>query len=101
MRCWISSELIKTSRFGLLNSDMIRASDVATICVSLQKIVFISPSPSGEGRGEGLADKTERKPLRSFRTPEQKKKRCGCRPLSPHPNPLPRGEGVRTPQKAV
>src|SRR5438045_6420006 len=57
-----------------------------------KKFCLVSLSLWERARGEGLAD-NHRTELPPSRTGE--KENCLLDPVSPHPNPLPKGEGVR------
>src|SRR5437588_12476927 len=59
--------------------------------------MLFTPSPFGRGPGEGLLQNETFIDLFFGRVSQQKEKRSGQAPafqLSPHPDPLPKGEGI-------
>src|SRR5438270_12466679 len=81
---------MRTSIFGFVNSDMILASDVATVSVSFKSLVVL-PLPLGEDLGEGLADATTKTRLSLSDRFDEKEETNSLLLVSPHPDPLPKG----------
>src|SRR5437588_7439508 len=89
----ICSAEINISTFGLVNSDMILACDVANVLLLRRKRSL--PLPLGEGRGEGLAAKSTNNLFASSKHGSLKTEGVVSWSISvnPHPIPLPKGEG--------